>query len=141
MPEPAFHEYSMSTIEGRPRTLFKKARKGIKAALGIASSDDGDSPVKSRGSRMRGKIGRFLGLRTGGQGHDRVKEPLELGRPTGLMSLILWPFRRIQRKFGHRKESVDCEMENKNPGEQSAKAKGKEREIELEFEPESSVDE
>lgn len=142
IPEPAFHEYSMSTVEGRPRTFFKKARKRIKAASAIASSGDSSSLVKLRGRKIRDKIGSFLGLRPSGQGHDRAKEPLELGKPTGLMSLMLWPFRRVQRKFGHRKESVGCpEMETENPGEPSAKAKGKEREVQLELEPESSVDE
>lgn len=141
MPEPAFHEYSMSTIEGRPRTLFKEARKRFKAAFGIVSSDDNSSLVKSRGSKIRGKIGTFFGLYPDGQGHDRDKESLKLGRPTGLLSLMLWPFKRVQRKFGHRKESVDCEMENENPSEQSTGAKGKEREVEVECESESSVDE
>lgn len=141
IPEPAFHEYSMSKIDEQPETLLKKARKRMNAALGIAGSDDSSSLANSRASKIRGKIGGLLGLRPSRQSHDQVKEPLELSRPTDLISLILWPFRRIQRKFGHHKEPVSSDLEYENPGEQSAKAKGKERETELEFEPESSVDE
>lgn len=141
MPEPAFHEYSKSEIEGRSSTLIRKVRKRLEAAMGIANSDDSPSPMRSRASTLRRKIGGWLSQSRGERGHHSIEEPLALTRPTDLGSLLLWPFRRLQHKFGHRKESVDCEVKNENPAEESAKAKAKGRGNRLACESESSLDE
>lgn len=141
IPEPAFHEYSKSDIEGPSSTLITKIRKRIEAAIGIASDEDNPAPVRSRASNLRRKIGGLFGQSRGRQGHDRVEEPLELTRPTGFGSLMLWPIRRLRQKFGHRKESVDLEVEHEHPDEERARAKGKERESEPACESESSLDE